>query len=102
VPVISAARPWLEQWLAVAVELKQAMRKPSRGSKVMRAACKAANVPEITFHDLRHCYAIHLLRLGRELTDVALALGDGMEVTQRYYTGFAMANSAAKRMASGI
>ena len=43
----------------------------------------------ISPHDLRHSHAIHLLRQGASLTQVALQLRNRIEVCQAYYTGFA-------------
>jgi integrase len=102
VPVISQSRPYLQEWMKLDPEIKKDMRKKERGSKILRHACAGALIPEVTIHDLRHSYAIHLLSLGISLTDVARALGDGMAVVQMYYTGFAMSDSQALRLAQGI
>lgn len=41
----------------------------------LRAACDAAKINPIAFHELRHTYASHLIMAGAELTAVAKALG---------------------------
>ncbi|MBS0175510.1 MAG: site-specific integrase [Nitrospira sp.] len=41
----------------------------------MRKACEDAGIQPITFHELRHTFASHLIMAGAELTAVAQALG---------------------------
>ena len=42
----------------------------------------------ITFHDLRHSYAIHLLGMGVPYNLVAQSIGDSIAVAEEYYIGF--------------
>lgn len=102
VGVISEARSWVPKWLATSEEEKEWLRKSFDAAAVMRAACRKAGLTEITFHDLRHSYAIHCLEKGREITDVAAMLGDEVATTQRYYTGYGASHKMAKRFAEGI
>lgn len=52
------------------------------------------------FHDLRHSYAYHCLAKGLTIREVALALGDRMEVAEEYYTGFQIRLKEATKFAS--
>ncbi len=48
----------------------------------------------VKFHDLRHSYAIEMLRQLAPLTQVAQLLGDSLQVCQTYYTGFSMVDES--------
>lgn len=48
----------------------------------------------IRFHDLRHSYAIEMLRQGASISQVAQLLGDSVQVCQTYYAGFSMADES--------
>lgn len=51
-----------------------------------RAACDAAKVPPIAFHELRHSFASNLIMAGAELKTVAEALGHASTVmVERHY-----------------
>ena len=51
-----------------------------------RAACDAAKVPPIAFHELRHSYASNLIMAGAELKAVAEALGHASTVmVEKHY-----------------
>ncbi len=71
-------------------QVPEAVRKELRGrdfSKIVRKACRKARIPEITFHDLRHCYAINLLNRGVSISKVAMSLGDSEQVCKNSYVG---------------
>jgi len=57
-------------------------------SKIVARACKAAGLPVITFHDLRHSYAIHCFSKGLKLKDVADSLGNSVTVCEQHYLGY--------------
>lgn len=82
---------YVENWAEVPVETQKSLRN-ERWAEKIKAACVATfpDEPEkhLTFHDLRHCYAIHCLRCGLTMEQVAKALGDSIVVVQEYYTGY--------------
>lgn len=61
-------------------------------SSVLKAACRDAFPMEpkkwITFHDLRHSFAIELARAGVSIGHIAGCLGNSEMVCERYYKGF--------------
>lgn len=59
--------------------------RPNTCSHVLRAACRAAGVPEITWHKLRHTCATDLLMQGVPMTVVKGVLGHAsIAMTDRY------------------
>ncbi|MCC7405816.1 MAG: hypothetical protein IT288_15555 [Bdellovibrionales bacterium] len=42
----------------------------------------------MTFHAIRHCYAIHLISRGVSMSLVAQLLGNSLSVCRRHYAGF--------------
>jgi integrase len=64
-------------------------------SKIISAAKKAFADKErqISPHDLRHSFAIHLLGIGVPLDKVARLLGDSLKTTEEHYTGFVMSDN---------
>lgn len=69
-----------------------------RFSDIIFDACKKAFPHEeskwITFHDLRHSYAIHLLSKGVSLSLVAQSLGNSITVCQENYAGFVLTDES--------
>lgn len=62
-----------------------------------RACMKAfPSNPEkhLTFHDLRHSYAIRLLSLGVVLDLIAQSLGNSVAVCQEYYAGYVLTDTS--------
>lgn len=45
------------------------------------------DVPWLTYHDMRHSYASHLIQRGATLAEVAMLLGDEISVCERHYAG---------------
>lgn len=85
----------LKVWLSIPISQRPRGRQYSA---IVKAACKRLwkNNPEkhITFHDLRHSFAIEMLRLGESFDTIAQLLGDSVAVCQAYYTGFSMADQS--------
>jgi integrase len=74
-------------WLATSTDERRELRW-LKHAELLERACLAAGVPPVTFHDLRHCYAIAMVRSGVTLHTVAQFLGDTIAVVDEYYTGF--------------
>lgn len=67
-------------------------------STLVRKACKSA-FPEdsskyVTFHDLRHSYATHLISKGVSLDLISQSLGNSISVCQDYYSGFVLSDDS--------
>jgi hypothetical protein len=100
VPIIPEAAEWLVGWLELDARMELRGR---RHAEILRAACRAGKLPEITFHGLRDSYAIHLLSRGVSVALVAQALGDSEAVVQEHYAGFVLTEpgvEAVKRLLS--
>lgn len=70
-------------------------------NQIIRASQKAfPNVKEkqVSAHDLRHSYAIHLLGMGASLTQIAQVLGDSVATVELHYTGFVMTDEAVSNL----
>jgi integrase len=94
VPVLPRYKDFVKQWIArVSRQDKIDMRKWDF-AKILKKACMEvfADQPEkhCVFHDLRHSYAIELLRLGYGISVIARCLGNSAQVCQEYYAGFSM------------
>lgn len=96
---------FFRHWLDVPLAEKKRLRK-MKWSDLVRGWCAKAfpTEPEkwIKFHDLRHSYAIMLLDAGVHINDVALSLGDGIQVTQDHYAGFLRETSHTEAIISKL
>jgi integrase len=91
--VIPEGRKYLEQWISLPVTEKKRLRKRKWHAIVKQIARQLwpdNRLKHICWHDLRHGYAIHLLKQGLSLSKVALLLGNHITVCQRYYSGFSL------------
>ncbi len=57
---------------------------------------------QISPHDLRHSYAIHVLAKGASLDDLTFLLGDTISTVQMYYAGFVMSDKSVDRVSALI
>lgn len=96
----------LPQWFDFKSRVDLKYRKQI--SKVTRAACRKAFPDDpskhLTFHDLRHCYAIALLSKGVSIALVAQSIGDSVRVTEEHYAGFIITSESLEmidRIVSG-
>jgi integrase len=76
----------IREWSKIPLEDRLKFRKRSI-ARITRIASRKALKKEITFHALRHSYAIYLVSKGVGLTHVAQFIGDTLKVTERYYSG---------------
>jgi integrase len=94
-PIIPEAMDWVMGWANVPEEMKIAMRN-AVARNVIGLACKKTfpgrSEKHLTFHDLRDCYAIHLLRHGLRGTQVARAIGDNETTFFKHYADFIMSD----------
>ncbi len=88
--VIPQFESYLESWIALPSNLKRTLRSKTaeKLSGMFRAACIKADVTPLTFHDIRHCYARHVLKKDPSLSRVADYLGDDEATAKKHYLGF--------------
>lgn len=85
-------------WVSASQEEKETIDRLEVSRDLMKKYCKLAfpNDPRkhLTFHALRHCYAINLLHKGVSMSLVAQSLGNTLSVCQQYYVGFELTNES--------
>lgn len=102
---LKAGAAWTDSGLVVVNSLGQPLR-PARYSDRFRNLCKAAAVPSITLHSVRHSLAFWLHREGVTPADAAALLGHTVEVHLSTYlphsgaSGIASAAQALGRAAA--
>ncbi len=94
VPVLPKYKEHLKLWISrVSRQDKIDMRKWDY-AKILKKSCLEVfpdqSEKHCVFHDLRHSYAIELLRLGYGISVIARCLGNSAQVCQEYYAGFSM------------
>ncbi len=101
-PIVKEAREYVKQWALLPEDDKKALRF-TKARDSIQLACKELfpNNPRkwLTFHDLRHCYAIHLAMKGLSISQIARAIGDTEDTVRKYYAGFVMIDEEAESMA---
>lgn len=78
----------------------RALYRTKLDRRIRAAAKEAFPDPErqISPHDLRHSYAIHMLGMGLGLSDIAMLLGDNEQTVREHYIGFVMADQQIDRI----
>ena len=92
VPLTTEGREWFGVWTAaktggepIFTRTGGTAWKPSNQQYPLDLACKAAGIPPIRFHDLRHTFASELAMAGVPLQTIAAALGhSSTRMTERY------------------
>ncbi len=90
--ILPEGRNPLKLWVEISIE-ERLKRRNNDWARIIKRACRKAQIKQITFHDLRHSYAIECLRRGKSLTAVAQSLGNSVTVCEKYYAGFGEAPS---------
>lgn len=88
-------------WTGITPEQMEEMKEMREDlAKVIKEACLAAFPGEplkhLVFKDLRHCYAIQMVRRGVSLSLVAQSLGNTLTVCQMYYAGFVLTTDSVE------
>jgi integrase len=95
--LISGGLEAFEEWVKIPHAQKLKINRLTV-SKQIRTACEKAFPgdpdKQLTFHALRHSYAIHLLSRGVSMSLVAQSLGNSLSVCQHYYVGFELTNES--------
>ena len=95
--IIPDAVSAFKKWFALPDETRLEFRKENH-AEMFREACEAAfpknSAKHLVVRDLRHSYAIHLVRHGVSITLVAQSLGNSVAVCQEYYAGFALVDES--------
>lgn len=85
-------------WTQASEEEKLIINRDESSRELMKKYCKIAfpndSTKHLTFHALRHCYAINLLNRGISMSLVAQSLGNTLSVCQQYYVGFVLTDDS--------
>lgn len=95
----------LRAWFALDAGTKGDIRR-TRLAEKFRSACRRVfprdREKELTAHDLRHCYAIRLLRAGVSIDLIAKSIGDSVVVANKHYLGFSLHDDAVEAIATRV
>jgi len=85
-------------WTQASSKERSTIDRDESSRELMKKYCKIAfpkdSTKYLTFHALRHCYAINLLNKGISMSLVAQSLGNTLSVCQQYYVGFELTNDS--------
>ena len=85
-------------WTNATPEERAKIDRDEASRELMKKYCKIAfpkdSAKHLTFHALRHCYAINLLNKGISMSLVAQSLGNTLSVCQQYYVGFVLTDDS--------
>lgn len=85
-------------WTQASEAEKATIDRLESSRELMKKYCKIAFPKDsskyLTFHALRHCYAINLLTKGVSMSLVAQSLGNTLSVCQQHYVGFELTNDS--------
>jgi integrase len=99
VPVIPELRNEVKTLAVLPLAEKRRLRIQNH-SKNIRAACNGISLDSIEqLRDLRHSYAIHLLKAGVSISLIAQSLGNSVSVCEDYYTGFSLTSESTLTIA---
>lgn len=93
-------------WVNASDIEKRTIDRAEASRELMKKYCKIAfpddRCKHLTFHALRHCYAINLLSKGVSMSLVAQSLGNTLSVCQQHYVGFELTNDSIEAINSII
>lgn len=93
-------------WTQASEAEKATIDRLESSRELMKKYCKIAFPKDsskyLTFHALRHCYAINLLSKGVSMSLVAQSLGNTLSVCQQHYVGFELTNDSIQAIHSII
>lgn len=99
--LVEKVRDALKQWTSMPKEQRKEFRKRDY-SKIIHRACQkifpSDPDKDCCFHDLRHSNAIWLLSQEASIHEVAQHLGNLLEVTERFYSGFVLKEGSISRL----
>ena len=104
--VVDDGMDYVVEWLKIPQADKDAYRAGQ--NRIPRNVVKGCEklfddeVKQLTFHDTRHCYGIHLVSKGVPVDLIALSMGNSPEVCKKHYLGFILSDSSIETLKSYI
>lgn len=96
--VIPPGMEYVRAWLDLPAEVRAELRGVKHATEWRRACVRAFGKKRadklVTFHDLRHSYAVHLIGRGVPINLVAQSLGNSVAVCEKYYAGFVLSDAS--------
>ena len=94
-------KPIIDWFVSLPLEEKKILRSIDY-CKIVKKICHklwpSDSEKDCNFHSLRHSNAIWLLQKGATIHEVAQHLGNHVEVTERYYSGFVLRKESVARL----
>lgn len=96
--------PAFEKWVTASKEERALFDRNDASRDHMKKYCRLAfpddSTKHLTFHALRHCYAINLLSKGVSMSLVAQSLGNTLSVCEQHYVGFELTTDSVQAIKS--
>lgn len=88
--ILDEGLSYVKKWAALPIERKEELRTRCQQPllNAVRKCFPADKDKQVSCHDLRHSYVIHLLDKGVPLDKCAKLIGDSIKTTEQYYAGF--------------
>lgn len=88
--ILTEGLKYVKAWAALPRERKEELRSRCQQPLLhaVRKVYPADRDKQVSCHDLRHSYVIHLLDKGVPLDKCAKLIGDSIKTTEQYYAGF--------------
>lgn len=88
--ILNEGLKYVKQWAALTRERKAELRTRCQHPllKAVRSAYPGDVEKQVSCHDLRHSFVIHLLDRGVPLDKCAKLIGDSIKTVEQYYAGF--------------
>ena len=96
--------PAFHKWVSASREERDTIDRDDASRDHMKKHCRVAFPDDpskhLTFHALRHCYAINLLSKGVSMSLVAQSLGNTLSVCEQHYVGFELTSDSIQAIKS--
>jgi integrase len=90
----------VKEWCSIEDKRKHRNSLARQISRAAKRAFPKNKAKQITPHDLRHSFAVHMLSLRATFTEIAMLLGDDEITVRKHYIGYELTDVAIDRVQS--